>query len=280
MCTFCVNHGDGKRWYLNAQNYAADLESDLRRRGFMVGFVQGFEKSRKSIAVGLGALRLLPRPIRQPIAASVSRTQQREHFGQPVSLEDCEKILDLATQVTRLPCVCRGAMQPGSNAASCCLVVTATPHDGVVREVFQGYQGGPEAEGFEKLTKAEALVLLRRCEEEGLAHTAWTFHTPFVAALCNCDLPSGCLAMNVQLRGGVRVMWKGEDVARLDADRCTGCAQCLPACPFGALRKVAKGQVALDRQGCWGCGTCRAHCARGALALEPRALAPDVAASW
>jgi len=280
MCTFCVQHGDGKRWYLNAQSYAADLESDLRRRGFMVGFVQGFERSRKSIQAGLGALRLVPQPVRGYLAERASRAQQQEHFGQPVSLEDCEQILDLATNVTRLPCVCRGAMQPGSNAESCCLVVTATPHDGAVKEVFQGYQGGPQSEGFEKLTKAQALALLRRCEEAGLAHTAWTFHTPFVAALCNCDLPSGCLAMSTQLKGGVRVMWKGEDVVRLDAERCSGCAECVPACPFGALHKAGRQDVRLDRQGCWGCGTCRSHCAKGALSLEPRAGAADVAGRW
>jgi ferredoxin len=280
MCTFCVQHGDGKRWYLNAANYAADLESDLRRRRFMVDFVQGFERSRKSIKVGLGALRLMPRPLRGHLAERASRAQQVEHFGQPVPLEDCEKILELATHITRLPCVCRGAMVPGSNAEYCCLVVTVAPHDAVVPEVFAGYRGGPAAEGFERLTRPQALDLLRRCEEAGLAHTAWTFLTPFLAAICNCDLPSGCLAMNTQLQGGVRVMWKGEDVVQLDAERCSGCGQCVPACPFGALHRVARQEVRLDRQACYGCGTCRAHCAREALALRPRAAAPDVAGRW
>lgn len=281
MCTFCVKHGDGKRWYLNAASYAADLEADLARRGFMVDFVRGFEGFRWRTQVGLGALRLVPRPLRDGIAAGISRAQQRTHFGQPVPLEDCEKILSIANHVVRVPCVCRGAMRPGSDAESCCLAFTVAPGiDGVLAEVFAGYRGGPGAEGLQPVTREEALAYLRRAEEDGLAHTAWTFGTPFVAAICNCDLPSGCLAMNVTLRHGVKVMWKGEDVARLDADACSGCALCVPLCPFGALRRAGRREVALDRAACWGCGTCRAACSRGALALEPRAAAPDVAGAW
>jgi MinD superfamily P-loop ATPase len=74
-------------------------------------------------------------------------------------------------------------------------------------------------------------------------------------------------------------MWRGEDVARLDADRCSGCGECVPLCPFGALRRTGRRAVALDRTACWGCGTCRAGCARGALALEERSGTPDVATS-
>jgi len=280
MCNFCVQHGDGKRWYLNARNYALDLSSDLRRRGYIVDFVRGFERTRRRAEAGFSALRYLPRPVGRLVSARASAEQERHHFGQPVPIEECERIFDIATNVTRIPCVCRGAMRPGSNAESCCLVLTVTPHEDLLAECFRDYAGGPAAEGFERLTKESALAYLRRAEEAGLAHTAWTFETPFIAAICNCDLPSGCLAMAAQLRGGVRVMWRGEDVAFLDAERCSGCALCVPLCPFGALRREAPRRVALDRSACYGCGTCRAGCARGAIALEPRRSAADVARLW
>src|SRR5215208_2679145 len=111
MCTFCVKHGEGKRWYLNAANYAADLESDLRRRGFMVDFVRGFEGLRRTTEISLRGLRLVPRPLRDGIVEGISQKQQAHHFGQPVPLEQCERIFDLATNITRIPCVCRGAMK-------------------------------------------------------------------------------------------------------------------------------------------------------------------------
>jgi ferredoxin len=280
MCTFCVQHGDGKRWYLNAANYARDLQADLERRGFMVDFVQGFEKTRRTTLAGLRALRMAPAPIADLARRKVHESQARDHFGQPVSLEDCERILAIASNVTRLPCVCRGAMKPGSDAASCCLMITAYAHDDALAEAFRGYQGGPASEGFEKLSVEQALAYLRRAEEAGLCHTAWTFKTPFIAALCNCDLPSGCLAMRLQLKEGVRVMWKGEELIQRDEERCTHCAACVPKCPFGALRDGAKGSVSLDRGACWGCGTCRAACPEGALSLSPRTADAAFAADW
>ncbi len=279
MCNFCVKHGDGKRWYANAVNYAMDLESDLERRGYMVEFMKSFEKYRKTINVGLRALRYAPVPLQDGIKKKMTDSFEENHFGQPVPLEDCARIFDIATNITRLPCVCRGAKQKGSNAESCCIMVTVKPHDGILAEGFSDYEGGPDAEGFEKLTKEQAMAYLRATEDRGLCHTIWTFKTPFIAAICNCDLPSGCLAMRLQMEGGVRIMWKGEDVARVDPSLCTNCQKCVKNCPFNAISVTGR-QVCLDRLSCWGCGTCRSACPKDAISLEPRGDTSDVAIVW
>jgi len=279
MCQFCVSHGDGKRWYTNASNYALDLEADLRHRGFMVDFIRDFETNRRTINAGLNALRFVPRPAHGWLAQRASTALQEYHFGQPVPVEECAQVFDIATNITRLPCVCRGAMKAGSNAESCCIIMTVNPSDDLLAEGFRGYAGGPEAQGFHRLTKDQAVVYLRRAEERGLCHTAWTFITPFIAAICNCNLPSGCMAMKIQLSGGVRIMWKGEDVARLDQDLCTGCGRCAKQCPFAAISAKER-RIHVDRASCWGCGICRTVCQAGALTLERRSATADVPAVW
>lgn len=279
MCQMCVQHGDGKRWYRNASIYALDLEADLRRRAYMVGFLQNFEKNRRVINAGLSVLRFVPQPLKGRVTQPIVSKAERHHFGQPIPLEECARIFDIATNITRLPCVCRGAMRPGSNAESCCLVITVHQSDAVIADCFRDYQGGPETEGFERLTKEEALAYLRQAEARGLCHTAWTFITPFIAAICNCDLPSGCMAMRIQLTGGIRIMAKGEDVVRHDPERCTNCLRCVPHCPFGAITTESR-RVHIDRTRCWGCGVCRTVCAPAALTLEPRGATADVAGVW
>lgn len=278
MCQFCVQHGDGEKWYLQAANYAADLESDLARRGYIVSFISDFEDNRRKIRAGLAALRFVPRPVADPIRDYLSGRMQVSHFGQPVPIEECEKIITMATSVVRIPCLCRGQRDAEDGV---CLVTTVRPVDDVLAEGWSSYEDGPDVSQFERLDHDDTLALLRECERRGLAHTIWTFKTPFIAAICNCDLPSGCMAMNLTLKHGVKLMWKGEWVARLSEESCTSCGACVPACPFGALSRPSKGgPVVIAQEACWGCGTCRTSCANGALSLVERRSVPEVATVW
>ena len=279
MCQFCVKHGEGEKWYLQAKNYAYDLTSDLERREFLVDFLKNFDQQMTEALSGLKKLKALPGPVRRAASGMLSRKWQARHFGQPVPIEDCERILDITTSIVRIPCVCRNFA--GTEDEGYCLAITTQPPDDVLRESFPDYSTGPDTSAFQSLTSAESMDLLRSFEEEGMMHSVWTFLTPFIAGLCNCRLDHGCMAMRSTLQEGLKVMWKGEYVAEVDADLCKGCQQCVDLCPFDAIEFDAtndKAQVRLDL--CYGCGTCRAACSADAISLTPRAEVPAVANDW
>jgi ferredoxin len=272
-----VEHGEGERWYLNARNYAYDLESDLRRRAYVIDFIEGFGEMRDTALAWADRLERLPAPLSRIGREAVSRRMQRNHFGQPVPIEECERIFALATSITAIPCICR-MHTPGKRAEEVCLLVTTRPAEAVVAEGFASYAHGPTRDDFNRIGVDEAMALLRTCEEQGLMHSVWTFQTPFTAAICNCDLESGCMAMRMTAGHDIRLMWRGEWVARLERERCVECGACVRICPFDAID--AGPLVTLRERDCWGCGVCRSACRTGALTLVDRREVPAVAALW
>jgi len=281
MCQFCVEHGDGKRWYLEASNYATDLTSDLARRDYIVEFISGFDTMRARAIGGMEYLEMLPAPVERRGKKMLSRRMQKIHYGQPVPIEECAEIFEIATSIVRIPCVCRTFA--GHKPEALCIMVTTQAMEPILEEGFKDYVDGPDVSSFAQLTKQEALTLLKRCETRGLMHSVWTFLTPFIGAICNCNVESGCMAMKLTIGYSMPLMWRGEWVARLDQEACTSCRQCASLCPFGAL--AAQGQngdrrVTLDTEACWGCGICRRACASDALSLVDRRSVPEVANVW
>ncbi len=277
MCEFCAQHGDGKVWYLQAENYAVDLSRDLERRSYLVDFVGGFDTRMKRNIPLLKTMKAAPSPIRRVFRSLAEPRQMRDHFGQPVPIEECERILDLTTSVVQLPCVCRHfAKKP---EAGYCLGITVNPADDVLAEAFRGFQDGPDTAALQRLTREEALTILRRAESEGLMHSVWTFKTPFIAAICNCDLQSGCMAMTTTLTYGYKTMWKGEWRAAIDETGCLGCGACVERCPFSATSLGANEVATVDVEACYGCGICRSACPTDAIRLVKRSQ-PGLVVAW
>lgn len=278
MCKFCVEHGEGERWYLQAKNYAYDLESDAKRREYVVGFVDGFGDMRTNAITWMERLNRLPRPLSEAGKAAISRRMQVHHFGQPLPIEECEQVFDLATSITVIPCVCR-MHTPGKKADEVCILVTTQPVEPYLVEGFKGYEDGPDLADFHRVTKEQAMHLLRECEQQGLMHSIWTFETPFTAAICNCNLESGCMAMKMTAGYGMKMMWRGHWVAQLDEEACRSCGKCAKVCPFDAIRASGR-SVEVVAEDCWGCGVCRSSCAFGAISLADRSTVPAVAGRW
>jgi NAD-dependent dihydropyrimidine dehydrogenase PreA subunit len=284
MCEFCTQHGEGKKWYLQVKNYSDDLLSDVRRREFIEKFADPevvrleIQESAKRAA----RLEKAPRFIRNVISRIVTRKMKKVHFGQVVPIEEIEQIFGFTNSIVRVPCVCRSSTL--GEGKRYCYGISLEANGGKMAEIVRGLRKithtEPDTADFEGLTKEEAVSSFRSHEHEGLCHTVWTFYTPFIGGICNCDR-SDCLAMRSTVTQSIPVMFRGEYVAAIDPDECVGCRECMRLCQFGAVTYSASNKKAVvDQKWCYGCGICRSVCKKNAITLEERTKVPAAAGLW
>jgi len=282
MCEFCHKHGEGKKWYLQAQNYSEDLLSDLRRREFIQNFFLNPERLNEDVGK-LDELKRLPSFVRAVVTPVLVNRQKRVHFGQVIPIEEIERIFGFVNSVVRLPCICRQATV--GTEQRYCYGVSMVPQGEsqfgqIIRAIDAGYLTGPDTSGLETLSKEEALNNFRELEKKSLCHTIWTFITPFIGGICNCDR-SDCVAMRTTVTMDFPVMFRAEYVAEVNPDLCNGCRQCMRVCQFGAMGYgIAHEKVVIDPRRCYGCGICRASCTKNAIALNDRSKVPLAANLW
>ncbi|MGA7874131.1 MAG: 4Fe-4S binding protein [Desulfoferrobacter sp.] len=281
MCQFCHKHGEGKKWYLQAKNYSDQLLSDMNRRRYILDFISD---------IGNGHVSKLESTFRQALKAPAwlrhlfysfyEKRYQRDHFGQVVPMEDLEKVLDLANSVVLMPCICR-KNTTGKNDANYCIGLGIDPEKLLdVKEAFlETFRPGPDVKVFQKLTKSEALSIHKKFEKEGLIHTLWTFKTPFIGAICNCDR-ADCLAM-LSYQYEFRLFFRSEYVGQVHEESCIGCKACLAMCQFGAIGfSVNRRKAFIDPVRCYGCGICRTLCEQQAIELSSRNGHPIAHKLW
>ncbi|EGO65511.1 4Fe-4S binding protein [Acetonema longum] len=122
---------------------------------------------------------------------------------------------------------------------------------------------------------SEALRILQKCKEAGLAQTGDNVQRN-LSYICNC---CGCCCSMFQsvrrlhMRGAIVTSnW----LAGLDASKCRRCGKCVAACPAGAISFVnqpengLKPSVICDESLCLGCGVCHTACPLGAISLRSR----------
>jgi len=281
MCEFCLKHGEGKKWYLQASNYSDDLLSDVRRRRFVEDFFSDTASIEKGVK-DLEQLKKAPALIKSAYAKIITRRMKKSHFGQIVPIEDIERIFEFVNSIVRVACICRHVII--GQEKRYCYGVSLEPNGGKLGEIVSGldnsFINGPDTAGMETLTKEQALSAIRDHEKEGLCHSVWTFGTPFIGGICNCDR-ADCMAMRCTVTHKIPIMFRAEYIAEVDPDECTGCQQCTRLCQFDAIDYSASDKKAvIDQKQCYGCGICRSVCPKDAIALKPRNTVPAVANLW
>jgi len=281
MCEFCHKHAEGKKWYLQAENYSEDLMSDIRRRKFVEEFFARSENLGRD-AERLEKLDKAPAFIRAVVRRVITGRMKKNHFGQVVPMEEIEQIFGFVNSIVRVACICRHVTL--GEEKRYCYGISMGPDGGKMGEILRGldnsFLGGPDTARLEAMTKDDTVSAFRDHELEGLCHTVWTFQTPFIAGICNCDR-TDCLAMRSTVTHDIPVMFRAEYVAEIDPDQCVGCRQCMRLCQFGAISySAAKEKAVIDQRVCYGCGVCRAVCKRDAILLRDRSAVPVAANLW
>jgi len=268
MCEFCTKHGEGKKWYLRVENYSKELCEKLKSEETGVYFGKNFNKIMNFFEGAFGVIDKMPRSMRQLAKSLHSMWQKKMHIGQVIPLEDAYEVLERMSSIVRLPCLCR--RYSVKEEGRYCLGITLNPiKDETKRNVANIFYGSPDLSNLEYLTFDEVKSLLAEYDKKGLVHTIWTMKTPYVVAVCNCEVNS-CTGFRFVHRG-IKAVLRAEYVAVLDPEKCIGCSACLKNCHFNAIHYVEEvRKVHIHAEACYGCGLCRAKCDQGAIKLIER----------
>lgn len=289
MCEFCIQHGEGKQWYLQMKNYSDELlhtplTAELKEaigfrtryewveeftKGFVVPAYRGkFPESPQAKDEASTS----EEPAKSPSEDQALTQRKIEHFGQVLPIEDVEKIFGIADSITRMPCGCR-FFNTGLTDQRYCFGLGVD-----VKHMLGQYPDSSAS--LEVLGKDDAMKLIRKFDQEGLMHSVWTGVTPFVIGVCNCDGDCGAYRGYIRNRGGP-TFFRAEYVCQVDPDQCTGCKECMSQCQFGAqFYSSAQGKVTISPELCFGCGVCRAACPQNAITLIARAESRETANLW
>jgi ferredoxin len=285
LCDWCMKHGAGGKWYLNAKNYSNEVAKELNLEQYLSDQWRMFEtvfirKIMGTSSIGLGYKLKMPivgRVIRWNAEKMIhSESPNRNpfradgHFGQVLPLEDARLIFsELATEpIIENYCMCR-AMQRGIKEV-CCF------NFGVLSGVIEKLPRFIPKNTKLRLDREEAIARLEQHNRAGKVATVWFQPVPYVNAICSCETPQ-CGGLRLRTDFGLKSVYKAEYAIRLNPDRCQGCKLCVPMCQFGALRySPSLKRVLVDSTKCFGCGLCRHACNFDALQLAPREEVPGL----
>jgi ferredoxin len=271
MCEFCIKHGEGKKWYENMTNYTEEVFHQVTSEDHLKKYLSHFYHSLTvDVQRAYTWRKRLPRIYRLLVYPLVTRRSKKTHFGQIVPIEDIEHLLSNFSTLVRLPCICRKATT-GENKRYCF---------GIGMDLTPIFRDIPDFRDFDRMSAEEAKTFIRKLDGEGQTHSLWTFNTPFIAALCNCD--RDCMAYRFQVKMHLgKLMWKGEYLASIDRLSCDGCRECMKRCYFGAISYDRQNmKCSVKPENCYGCGICRSVCKHDALSLVDRMSILPMAHAW
>ncbi len=127
------------------------------------------------------------------------------------------------------------------------------------------------AQGFaKKVSREEALKIMRESEQAGLVHKAFHPHSREdrpETSICNC-CKDCCDTIRLWRSGTLPLINSTYHLSIIDPEMCSGCGTCVEWCPTEAVELNADGVAEVDEKSCFGCGVCSRFCPEEAVALK------------
>ncbi|MFX0072130.1 MAG: 4Fe-4S binding protein, partial [Candidatus Hermodarchaeota archaeon] len=118
-----------------------------------------------------------------------------------------------------------------------------------------------------EISKEEALIILKKNDEEGLIHQINNAQKPdFICSCCPC-CDEGLKILKSLPNPGQLI--KSNYFSKIDSELCTGCGTCLEHCQMDAI--VPKNNIfTIIKKRCIGCGNCVNYCPSNAIQFKKK----------
>lgn len=194
--------------------------------------------------------KLLPRPFTRVIPVGVT-IEAKTHV---LAFEDVREIIEKARSLSVTKCTCRLTAHKCDRTLEACLQINRGADYNLARGTGR------------RLTKEQALEIVRQAEEDGLIHVVMNKQN-VDQFICNC-CPCCCQTMPILIKNNISVVEPSRFAAKVNPDLCTACGTCLDRCYFGAIAVQENEAAQVDEGRCMGCGLCQVTCPSGALSME------------
>jgi ferredoxin len=167
-------------------------------------------------------------------------------------------VMQLPLDIVSYECGCRSARLVHCEPTQVCLIIG---------KPFTDFALEHHPKHSKRLTKEEAIQLLREENDRGHVHSAFFKEDRLnrFYVICNC-CPCCCGGLEAMLKYHNPMIATSGYVARVDANRCLACGVCVASCPTGAL--TAHSEAVVEWELCIGCGVCVNRCNQEAISLQ------------
>ena len=184
---------------------------------------------------------------------------QRRDLEQIVPYENARDFLmEVPPEIIVYECGCRNSRAEHCEPTQVCMWIGQPYVDFILEHNPQSAR---------RISRDEALDLLRAEHERGHVHTAWFKDAMQDRFYCICNCCSCCCAgIEAMKKYGTKFIASSGYRAEIDSEACQVCGNCAEICPFDAVHRV-NGSYQIDEETCEGCGVCVDQCPAHAIRL-------------